>query len=302
MIRAQVAYGCLTEIKRNSGGIVEACAAIREGRRWSTAENLRLHLAHDAGRAVEHCLDLIQDAARRGLHPLRDVQVITALNDKGDLSRKALNRRLQGELNPPSFDSPIVAGVPFRTSDKVVNGKNGFFMRALSAMKQRGDDGENGGEHAQQIYVANGEIGYVTLVESNRMFVVLDSPRRVVMVPFRKDSGAGGGGSASGGDDSDDAGGSLSSWDLGYAISCHKSQGSEWREVLTILDPSYGARMVCDRAWLYTAISRARDVQHLIGARSTADAMCQRVNVNQRKTFLAELVGAEIAREQLERM
>ncbi len=72
-----------------------------------------------------------------------------------------------------------------------------------------------------------------------------------------------------------------------------KSQGSEWREVLTILDPSYGGKMVCDRAWLYTAISRARDVQHLIGARSTADAMCQRVNVNQRKTFLAELVGAE---------
>ena len=104
-------------------------------------------------------------------------------------------------------------------------------------------------------------------------------------------------------DKGDDAGGgSLSSWDLGYAISCHKSQGSEWREVLTVLDPSYGAKMVCDRAWLYTAISRARDVQHLIGARSTADAMCQRVNVNQRKTFLAELVGSEVAKIQLERM
>lgn len=300
LIRAQVAYGCLTEIKRNSGGIVEACAAIREGRVWKTAENLRLHVAHDAARAVDHCLDLIQDAARRGLDPLRDVQVITALNDKGDLSRRALNRRLQGELNPPSVSAPIVAGVPFRTGDKLVNGKNGSFPSAENIVEQPGDDIEQ----PRQIYVANGEIGYATLVESNRMFVALDSPRREIVVPFRK--GDAGADSASGGQDDgsngEDAGGSLSSWDLGYAISCHKSQGSEWREVLTILDPSYGGKMVCDRAWLYTAISRARGVQHLIGARSTADAMCQRVNVNQRKTFLAELVGAEVAKIQLERM
>lgn len=291
LIRAQVAYGCLTEIKRNSGGIVEACAAIREGRRWSTAENLRLHVAHDSARAVEHCLDLIQDAARRGLHPLRDVQVITALNDKGDLSRKALNFLLQAALNPKSREYDAVPGVPFYNGDKLVNGKNGSFPKADDNKSKASEDG-------QQIYVANGEIGYATLVEANRMFVALDSPRREIVVPFRKD----GGGDSASGDEGDDAGGSLSSWDLGYAISCHKSQGSEWREVLTILDPSYGAKMVCDRAWLYTAISRARDVQHLIGARSTADAMCQRVNVNQRKTFLAELVGAEVAKIQLERM
>ena len=289
LIRAQVAYGCLTEIKRNSGGIVEACAAIREGRRWSTAENLRLHIAHDSARAINHCLDLIQDAERRGLHPLRDVQVITALNDKGDLSRRELNRKLQAALNPKSREYDAVPGVPFYSGDKVVNGKNNSFPKA--------DDFKSNSEDGQQIYVANGEIGYATLVEANRMFVVLDSPRREIVVPFRK-----GDDQHNDNENGDDAGGSLSSWDLGYAISCHKSQGSEWREVLTVLDPSYGAKMVCDRAWLYTAISRARDVQHLIGARSTADAMCQRVNVNQRKTFLAELVGAEIARDQLERM
>lgn len=299
LIRARVAYGCLTQIKRNSGGIVEACAAIREGRAWKTAENLRLHVAHDSARAVEHCLDLIQDAARRGLDPLRDVQVITALNDKGELSRRELNRRLQGELNPPSVAAPMVSGVPFRNGDKLVNGKNGSFPKADSALNlMKSDDAESSG-NCQQFYVANGEIGYATLVEANRMFVTLDSPRREIVVPFRKSEDNGGQDDGLGGDD---AGGSLSSWDLGYAISCHKSQGSEWREVLTILDPSYGARMVCDRAWLYTAISRARDVQHLIGARSTADAMCGRVNVNQRKTFLTELVGLEIARKEMEGM
>ena len=266
LIRARVAYGCLTEIKRNSGGIVEACAAIREGRVWKTAENLRLHVAHDAARAVDHCLDLIQDAARRGLDPLRDVQVITALNDKGELSRRELNRRLQGELNPPSEDAPIVAGVPFRTDDKLVNGKNGTALKVDPATKEFL---RNTSDYLISTYVANGEIGYATQVDGDRMFVQLDSGCEIA-VKFRTEDGKAANDSNV---DSDDAGGSLSSWDLGYAISCHKSQGSEWREVLTVLDPSYGAKMVCDRAWLYTAISRARDVQHLIGARSTADAM-----------------------------
>ena len=87
LIRAQVAYGCLTEIKRNSGGIVEACAAIREGRRWSTAENLRLHLAQDAverfsGRVIvlAHRKELLEQNAEKvaRLLPLRKIGLFSA--------------------------------------------------------------------------------------------------------------------------------------------------------------------------------------------------------------------------------
>jgi len=298
LLRAAVPQGLLEEIKRNSGGIVEACDAIRRGEKWKTGGNLQLHHAETPERFVEHILDIFQDFAsdpkNAGISPIEAIQVITALNDKGELSRRALNAKLQGALNPPSESSPIVAGVPYRRGDKVVNGKNGEFPKLNS------DTGE-------RHYVANGELGYVEEIDSAKMTVRLEAPQRWVVVPFKKrddqegdyKSGSGSGSGSTDSDQGDESTGGVSTWDLGYAISCHKSQGSEWPIVVTVLDPSYGAKMVCDRAWLYTAISRAKKRQHLVGMRLTADQMAARVNVKDRRTFLKELIGLEVAKREL---
>ena len=66
------------------------------------------------------------------------------------------------------------------------------------------------------------------------------------------------------------------------------SQGSEWPVVVIFLDDTHNAKAVCDRHWLYTAISRAQRECYLIGDLKIAESMIGRSNMWNRKTFLAE--------------
>jgi ATP-dependent exoDNAse (exonuclease V) alpha subunit len=111
--------------------------------------------------------------------------------------------------------------------------------------------------------------------------VRIDDPYRLIRVPRGKGEG-----------DGESTG---CAWDLGYGLSVHKSQGSEWSMVIVMLDEYPGAKMVCDRSWVYTAISRAKNRCVLIGKRSTIDTMCRRQTINNRKTFLRESILKNIA-------
>lgn len=62
---------------------------------------------------------------------------------------------------------------------------------------------------------------------------------------------------------------------------------SETPLAIVFLDPSYQAKMVCTREWLYTAISRAKRVCYLIGDQLATEDYCRKLG-NIRKTFLAE--------------
>lgn len=271
LIAAGVAYGELTKIERNSGGIVEACAAIRDGRQWGAGDNL--HLVETRTDHLAKVEDIYRQAREQGLDPIRDVQIVTAVNEKSVLSRKLLNVALQRMLN----SRPGIQGVEFREGDKVVNNTNGFFKSAMTGVGFGDMDissGDMDTNDRDEIYVANGELGRVANVERTSMVVELESPVRRIQVYF----GEGG-----------------CTWELGYALSVHKSQGSDWPWVVVMLDDYPGARMVCDRSWLYTSISRAKDKCWLVGQKSVADRMCRTSKTWHRKTFLRELILRESA-------
>src|SRR5690606_25782540 len=80
------------------------------------------------------------------------------------------------------------------------------------------------------------------------------------------------------------------SWELGFAISCHKSQGSEWPVVIVLADDNSSARMVQTRNWIYTALSRAKKFCVVIGNKAVIWDMLRRDGIMRRKTFLAERV------------
>jgi exodeoxyribonuclease V alpha subunit len=87
------------------------------------------------------------------------------------------------------------------------------------------------------------------------------------------------------------SGGAAGDFDLAYAITVHKSQGSEWPLVIALVDPAGGS--VADRHFWYTAISRARTACLLIGDGAALAQQCGPQSLARRKTYLAELIRGD---------
>lgn len=258
LINAGLPYGELTEIKRNSGGIVEACASIRDNEPWSCGDNLVMIESNSPDRQVEVLKELLRDLEQEGFDPIWDCQTLVAVNEKSPLSRHSINGILQLELNH---------NVPFKKNkcrflvgDKVVNLKNAYFVDV--------DDRD------EKHYVANGDIGEVVVVDEKTIVVQLKAPKRLVIVPRGESTESESG----------------CTFDLAYGLSVHKAQGSEFPVAIILIDDYPGARMVCDRSWLYTAISRAKKRCYLIGKKAVADSMCKKQTIQGRKTFLKESI------------
>lgn len=279
LIEAGACYGELSEIRRNSGQIVAACADIRRGGKFETGGNLVEVRANGTSGQVAAMLDTIRkEVADAGCDPVWDCQVLVPVNKKSELSRRALNEILQTHLNP----NPKVGNQPFRLGDKVVNLKNGWFPPVPGSEDDLGEDAQTNADG--RVYVANGELGKVVLVEQNYLHVALKTPDRLVVVPRGQQQ------EGEGSDEDEDATGTGCNWDLGYALSCHKAQGSEWPHVIVMVDDSPAAAQVCSREWIYTAISRAKTCCYLVGKLAVAQGFTRRTAIDKRKTFLRELI------------
>lgn len=274
--------GKLTEIRRNSGRIVKACAEIRDHNRITFSEKMDLKNADDPENLILiQCSDEDQpqileqliakiDASEigpRGLSMIDDLQILTGKNDGSPVARKPLNKMLQQVLNP---DGDRIQGNPFRVNDKIVDLKNGKYPDAE-------DQNE---EH----FVANGELAKAKDIKPGRMVAEVSDPKRSILIchaPVQENE--------SGIDDSENtARGAVGDWDLGYCLSTHRSQGSQWKFVIVMAD-SKGA-MVQSRQWLFTAISRAEIATFVIGQKQVVNAMLKRDGISGRKTFLVERI------------
>lgn len=301
MLRAGVPAGELREIQRQAATsrIVQVCHAIKDGQAWSTStqanpaagENLVV-AAGDAEAALGVIVDKLKRIRDADLaDPVWDCQVIAAVNAKSPLARTAMNDRLQAEFNAGGQRGEG----KFRTRDKIICLKNGFYPTADSdepGVNMTADDGK--------VFVANGEIGRVTAIDGKVTIAAFTAPKRLVKIlgaAVEEKAGNENGGEQadSSGGESEDAGGKR--FDLAYAVTCHKMQGSEAKIVFVVLDEYPGARMVCGREWIYTAISRAKMVCFLVGKLDTARSMCLRKVLDRRKTFLAERLRSRITTE-----
>jgi exodeoxyribonuclease V alpha subunit len=270
-----VPTGRLTEIRRNSGRIVQTCAEIRDNRKFSAApildlpngENLTLHECPDTD-AADVVLRMIHWLASHCDDVTEQLQVVCGKNDR----RKALNAMLQKALNSAGQQHE---GNPFRIGDKIVCLSNGTYPDAE--------------EKTAAHFVANGELGRVLRIQPGRMVVALSDPQRSVLVTHaavREDDRQ-----TSEGEES--SRGALGDWDLGYCLSVHRSQGSQWRFVIVVADRA--AAMVQSRQWVYTAISRAERATLVIGQRTTLEQAMRREGISGRKTMLVELCNRQTA-------
>lgn len=173
-----------------------------------------------------------------------DIQVLTPMRG-GILGVNSLNEQLQKYINPQDENKREreIAGVIFREGDKVMQIKNNYQLE----WEQRSKGG--------RIYdsgtgIFNGDMGIITTINNttNTMEVVFDDDRYVVY-------------------DSKQA----EELELAYAITIHKSQGSEYPAVIMPLVS--GVSMLMTRNLLYTGVTRAKKCVCIVGRKETFSAM-----------------------------
>ncbi len=119
---------------------------------------------------------------------------------------------------------------------------------------------------------------------SRPVVIELMFPRRFVAVPMSKSGGLP----------------SAASFEPGYAITCHKFQGSQVPIIISVLDDSAAANWTTSREWHYTACSRTERMLLTIGKWETLMRQCRRVSLTHRKTFLVEEFGSAKPRMRVE--
>lgn len=289
MIAAGVPAGDLKEIRRNSGTIVEACKAIRDGKPWKYAKtldpeskdnatNLILEETRSNAESLEAIVRTLHKLRSVGIDPVWDTQVLVAVNKKSELSRVEVNKRLQNELNP---HGQRAEGCPFRVGDKLIRIKRNTLMPCV----EDADEDYNQDAIDDKVLVCNGEMGQVVAVEPKRAFAKFTGPNRLIVIPFGKT----GGDEDENGDENNQTNTGCD-FDLGYACTVHKFQGSECKVILWGLDDSGGAMRLGCRELFYTGLSRAKFFEKHFGKKCTADAMCTCRSIMRRKTFLKELI------------
>ncbi len=192
-----------------------------------------------------------------GLDPVRDIQILcpTKLGPTGSVE---LNRRLQELLNPPAPGKAQLGGENgnriLRTGDKVMQIKNDYDI------PYERDGGESG------VGAYNGDMGVILAVDAeNRTVTVQMDDRRLVYTADQ-----------------------LAELEPAYAVTVHKSQGSEFPAV--ILPVADVPARLCYRNLLYTGITRARKLCILAGSTRTVGSMVANVRQNMRYSGLCSLL------------
>lgn len=192
-----------------------------------------------------------------GFDPIRDIQVLcpTKVGPTGSVE---LNARLQEVLNPPAPGKPQIGGEKgskiLRLGDKVMQIKNDYDITFERAGAEAG------------VGAYNGDLGIITAIdrESRSVTVMMDDRKYV----YSADQ--------------------LNELEPAYAVTVHKSQGSEFPAVIVPV-ADVPARL-CYRNLLYTGVTRARKLCVLTGSSRTIQTMVRNVRQNMRYSGLRYLL------------
>ena len=216
----------------------------------------------DVNVIYKHMIQLIQDKLPGycGVTSF-EIQVLTPMR-KGNLGVQSLNQILQRYLNPESKEKEehMYGDTIFRVGDKVMQIRNNYQLEweIVSKYNIPIDKG---------VGVFNGDMGIVKdIFNYNQTLVVEFDDMRRVTYPF---SG-------------------LDELELAYAITIHKSQGSEYPAVVMPL--LTGPRQLFNRNLLYTGVTRARNCLTVLGSRETIQEMVSNNNENMRYTGLEKRI------------
>lgn len=204
---------------------------------------------------AELCATRLKNAY--GWDPLSDIQVICP-SKKGETGTINLNKILQNLLNPRDNKKQeiIIAGQLFREGDKIMQTKNNYNIEWES-------------EDEKGTGIFNGDIGILEEIDTKSGLVKISFDGRIAELPAEH----------------------LADLDLSYAITVHKSQGSEFKAVII---PAMGVvPNLAYRNLLYTAVTRAKDMLITVGSGELIYKMTANDKKAKRYSALAHFLKAE---------
>ena len=180
-----------------------------------------------------------------GYSPIDDIQILSPTKI-GAAGTKELNRSLQLALNPPAYNKKELRffDVSFRMNDKVMQVKNDYDV----AWKKGSESG---------LGIFNGDIGIIIDVDTHNNILRIDFDGRIAVYTTEM----------------------LNKLEHAYAVTIHKSQGSEYKAV--VMPITSVSEQLLYRNLLYTGITRAKENIILIGASEVIGRMVS----NDRKTL-----------------
>ena len=186
----------------------------------------------------------------------KDIQILTQ-SRKGICGVFELNKLLQDILNSKTeaSDEILVGNKLFRVNDKVMQTKNNYNLSFID------DEGE------ENFGVYNGDMGHIIFIDksSNKLTVEMDDKR---LIEYSLED--------------------LDNLELAYAITIHKSQGSEFKSVIIPMFDGY--KLLQTRNLLYTAITRAKENIVLVGDKNVMNNMIRNNTINSRYSNLEKRI------------
>jgi exodeoxyribonuclease V alpha subunit len=211
----------------------------------------------DSGEAAQIVLDTF--LAEVAQHGLENVQILAPFKSRGETCVQKLNERAHDLINPPAKGSPEYRHgmTVYRVGDKVMQTKNNYNIAWTK------DDGEQGKG------VNNGDIGFiVSFTEKDDEFLMKVRFSDSYEVAYSAED--------------------MDQLEHAYAISIHKSQGSEFLSVITpLLKENY---IILRRNLVYTAASRAKLKMTFVGQKQALYIAISRNDVDKRNTLLADRI------------
>ena len=190
-----------------------------------------------------------------------EVQVLTPMR-RGALGVEGLNPKLQQYLNPPSVDKAEkeYGDTLFREGDKVMHIKNNYQLEWEIK-------GKNGIVLEEGVGVFNGDMGIIIDINNFMETVTVEYDEgKTVKYPYSL----------------------LDELELAYAVTIHKSQGSEYPAV--IIPILSGPRLLLNRNLLYTAVTRAKNAVVILGNADQIYEMIDNANEQRRFTSLCDRI------------
>ena len=190
-----------------------------------------------------------KEAATTGIG---QVQILSPFRSEGEASSQGMNEAIRDEINPAAENKPEVirSGRLFRLNDRVMQIRNNYDITLHDSTGKQVSAG-----------VFNGETGYISNIQSGTVTVNYDG--RYADYPLE----------------------SVDELELAYAMTIHKSQGSECD---TVIIPMLAAhKILLTRNLLYTAVTRAKRRVFLVGQRKALYMAVGKTRKGKRNTLLA---------------